>query len=312
MTVRLAIVVPCYNEEAVLPETARRLLALLDQLQAANMIAADSQVFFVDDGSRDATWGVIERFAAVDARVHGLKMSRNRGHQIALLAGLLSVEGDVLVSIDADLQDDIEVVAEMLRKHLDGAEIVYGVRTSRDTDTVFKRLTATGYYRLLELMGIEIVYNHADYRLLSRRALEALGSYGEVNIFLRGIIPLLGFRTATVEYARQDRLAGESKYPLRRMLSLAIHGVTSFSIAPLRMISSLGLLACAFSIGMIVWIVAGKMVLGSVIPGWASSVIPIYFIGGVQLLSIGILGEYIGKIYLETKRRPRYHVDKII
>ncbi|PWV58718.1 glycosyltransferase family 2 protein [Plasticicumulans acidivorans] len=312
MPLQLGIVVPCYNEEAVLPETVQRLLALLDRLNAAQLISADSQLYFVDDGSRDATWKLIEQFAATDARVHGVKLSRNRGHQNALLAGLFSARGDALVSIDADLQDDVETIEQMVRKHLNGADIVYGVRSSRASDTAFKRSSAEAYYRLLELLGVEIVYNHADYRLLSRRALEALGGFNEVNLFLRGIIPLLGFQTATVEYIREERFAGESKYPLRRMLGLAIEGVTSFSVTPLRLITGLGLIICGFSLLMIIWIILGKLLTDSVVPGWASSVIPIYFLGGVQLLSIGVLGEYIAKIYLETKRRPRYFIEKTI
>ncbi len=312
MSIFLAIIVPCYNEEAVLPETARRLLGLLGRLKLAQLITDESHVCFVDDGSFDATWTLIEQLAAADRRVHGVKLSRNCGHQNALLAGLFSAHGQAFVSIDADLQDDVDVIEQMVREHIAGANIVYGVRASRRSDTVMKRLTAEGYYRLLETMGVEVIFNHADYRLLSRRALEALGSFGEVNMFLRGIIPLLGFRTAIVEYARHERFAGRSKYPLRRMLGLAVDGITSFSVAPLRMIAGLGLLICCFSILMIVWIVLGKLLTNSVIPGWASSVVPIYFIGGVQLLGMGVLGEYVAKIYLETKRRPRYILEKTI
>jgi glycosyltransferase involved in cell wall biosynthesis len=312
MSLRLTIVVPCYNEEAVLPETAQRLLALLTRLDEAQLISPGSQVCFVDDGSRDATWTLIEQLAASEPRVHGVKLSRNCGHQNALLAGLLSAEGEALVSIDADLQDDVDVIEQMVRKHLDGADIVYGVRSSRRSDTVLKRRTAEAYYRLLEIMGVDIIYNHADYRLLSRRALQALTSFSEVNMFLRGVIPMLGFRTATVEYIRYERFAGESKYPLRRMLGLALDGITSFSVAPLRMITGLGLLICGFSLLMVLWIILGKLLTNSVVPGWASSVVPIYLIGGVQLFSIGVLGEYVAKIYLETKRRPRYILERTI
>jgi glycosyltransferase involved in cell wall biosynthesis len=312
MIVQLAIVVPCYNEESVLPETVRRLLALLDRLTAAHSVGSNSCIYFVDDGSRDSTWRLIEEFASAHQRIHGIKLSRNCGHQNAVLAGLLSAEGDAIVSIDADLQDDVEAIERMVHKHLNGADIVYGVRSSRATDTVFKRGTAMGYYRFLELMGVEIVYNHADYRLLSRRALNALNGYSEVNMFLRGIIPLLGFPSAEVEYERHERFAGESKYPLRRMLGLAIDGITSFSVAPLRMISALGCLICGFSISMIAWVILGKLLTNQIVPGWASSIVPIYFLGGVQLLSIGVLGEYIAKIYLESKRRPRFFVEKTL
>ncbi len=312
MSVKLAIVVPCYNEEEVLPTTCGRLLALLDRIGAAGLVSADSHLCFVDDGSRDGTWGLIEAHAAADPRVRGIKLSRNCGHQRALLAGLTTAEGDVLVSIDADLQDDVDVIEAMVRKHLDGADIVYGVRASRETDTAAKRGTAQAYYRLLEMMGVEIVYNHADYRLLSRRALAALGSFSEVNLFLRGIIPLLGFRSATVEYSRAERFAGESKYPFRRMLALAVDGITSFSVMPLRLITIIGLLTCGFSLLMVVWIVLGVLLTTNAVPGWASSVVPIYLIGGVQLFSIGLLGEYVGKVYMETKRRPRYFIEKIL
>ena len=312
MSIKLSIVIPCYNESEVFPETSRRLLALLDHLQTQALITEDSSLYFVDDGSEDNTWQLIQKLAENSSHVHGIKLSRNRGHQNALLAGLFCAEGDVLVSIDADLQDDISVIENMLIKHREGADIVYGVRSARDTDTAFKRGTAETYYRLLELMGVDIVYNHADYRLLSRRALTALGDFNEVNLFLRGIIPLLGFRSATVEYERHERFAGESKYPLRKMLALAADGITSFSVTPLRLITALGFSVCLFSVVMALWIVLGKLLTDSIVPGWASSVVPIYFLGGVQLLSIGVLGEYVAKIYLETKRRPRYIIERII
>lgn len=309
---RLGVVVPCYNEEEVLPETGRRLIELLDHMTSLGLVSQGSGIYFVDDGSKDRTWAIIENMAAKDSRVHGIKLSRNRGHQNALLAGLFGAEGDALVSVDADLQDDISVVEEMVRKHRDGVEIVLGVRKGRDTDTAFKRGTAEMYYRLLNALGVDIVFNHADFRLMGRRALDCLGGYSEVNLFLRGIIPLIGFPTDTVYYDRSERFAGESKYPLRRMLGLAVDGITSFSIMPLRMISALGLIVCAFSVVMILWVIYGKLVMDAALPGWASSVIPIYFLGGVQLLSIGVLGEYIAKIYLETKRRPRYFIEKTI
>ncbi|AUB82361.1 glycosyltransferase [Candidatus Thiodictyon syntrophicum] len=312
MTIRLAIVVPCYNEEAVLPETNRRLLAQLTRLQELGLTTDDSTLFYVDDGSKDNTWGLIESLAAADSRVHGLKLSRNRGHQWALMAGLLAVEGDALVSIDADLQDDVSVIEAMVREHLAGAEVVYGVRDSRQTDGAFKRGSALLYYRVMKMMGVELVYNHADFRLLGRRVVEALRQYGEVNLFLRGIVPLIGYRAATVKYDRAARFAGVSKYPLRKMLNFAIEGITSFSVVPLRLITLLGFLVSCFSFVMILYIVYGTLVLQAVVPGWASSVVPIYFLGGIQLLSIGILGEYVAKIYLEAKQRPRYFVEKVI
>jgi len=310
MTVRLAIVVPCYNEEEVLPETNRRLLALLTRLSELQLSSVDSGVYYVDDGSKDATWPLIESLAATDTRVHGIKLSRNRGHQNALLSGLMSVEGDAIVSIDADLQDDVSVIEAMVREFINGAEVVYGVRDSRQTDTIFKRRTALLYYGLMKKMGVDLVHNHADFRLLGRRAVEALRQYGEVNMFLRGIVPLIGYRSATVKYDRAERFAGVSKYPLRKMLIFAVEGITSFSIVPLRLITLFGLLISGFSFAMILYIFYGALVLKAVIPGWASSVLPIYFLGGIQLLSIGILGEYVAKIYLETKQRPRYFIEK--
>jgi len=312
MTVLLAIVVPCYNEQEVLGETNRRLLAVLDSLIAKNRVTAESRIYYVDDGSRDGTWPLIESLAAADLRSRGIKLSRNRGHQAALLAGLLSVEGDAVVSIDADLQDDVTVIESMVREFMAGAEVVYGVRGSRRSDTVFKRNTAMIYYALMKAMGVDLVPNHADFRLLGRRAVEALREYDEVNLFLRGVVPLIGYRTATVTYDRAERMAGISKYPLRKMITFAAEGVTSFSIVPLRLITYLGLLVSAFSFAMIVFILYGAIVLKAVIPGWASSVVPIYFLGGIQLLSIGILGEYVAKIYLETKRRPRFNIEKTL
>ena len=307
---RLAIVVPCYNEQAVLPETIRRLGILLDELVGAGKIGADSGAWMVDDGSRDQTWATIAEAAAADARFHGVRLSRNRGHQNALLAGLEVAQGDAIVSIDADLQDDLGVIGKMIDLHAAGVDIVYGVRQSRGSDTVFKRMTATGYYRILASLGVQIVYNHADYRLMSRRALEALARYSEVNMFLRGIVPQLGFATATVHYDRSERFAGESKYPLPKMLALALDGITSFSVIPLRLIAGLGIAVCLFSVLAIGWVLFGKIVRHDVVPGWASSVIPIYLLGGVQLFSIGVIGEYVGKIYLETKRRPRFFISE--
>ena len=310
MSIHLAIVVPCYNEHEVLPETNRRLIALLDRMAVAGLVIEGSAIHYVDDGSRDGTWPLIQQLAAQDPRVHGLKLSRNRGHQAALMAGLLNVEGDAMVSIDADLQDDVDVIEAMVREFISGHEVVYGVRDSRATDTVFKRQTALAYYGLLRRMGVDLVHNHADFRLLGRRAVEALREYGEVNLFLRGVVPLIGYKATSVKYNRAERFAGESKYPLRKMLAFAIEGVTSFSIVPLRLITLLGLGISVFSFVMILFVLYGTLVLKAVIPGWASSVVPIYFLGGIQLLSIGIIGEYVSKIYMETKRRPRYFIEQ--
>jgi glycosyltransferase involved in cell wall biosynthesis len=312
ITTTLGIVVPCYNEEEVLPETGKRLLELMDRLQAADLIKADSSIYFVDDGSKDKTWEIIQELAQRDSRIHGVKLSRNKGHQNALLAGLSVAKGEALVTVDADLQDDINVIQEMVKLFLAGTEIVYGVRRSRATDTAFKRGTAQIYYKLLEKMGVEIVYNHADYRLMSRRAVEHLQEYSEVNLFLRGIVPLLGYNAATVYYDRTERFAGESKYPLRRMLALAFDGITSFSVTPLRFIAAVGVVVFIASFGMVAWVMYGRLFMNTAIPGWASSVIPIYFLGGIQLLSIGVLGEYVAKIYLETKRRPRFAIEKVL
>lgn len=309
---KVGIVVPCYDEEDVLPETGRRLLELLDRMTSKGLVTPNSAVYFVDDGSKDKTWLIIEALAASDNRIHGIKLSRNRGHQNALLAGLFGAQGDALVSVDADLQDDIGVIEDMVLKYREGVEIVLGVRKARTTDTVFKRGSAELYYKLLHMMGVDVVFNHADFRLMGRRAIDCLGGYAEVNLFLRGIIPLIGFPTDTVYYDRSERFAGESKYPLKKMLALAADGVTSFSVMPLRMISAFGLMICGFSVLMILWVMLGRWVLDSAIPGWASTVIPVYFLGGAQLLSIGVLGEYVAKIYLETKRRPRYFVEKSI
>lgn len=312
MLPRLGVVIPCYNEEAVLHETRKRLDALLDLLVTNGYIAPDSVVYWVDDGSRDTTWQLIENFRQGSSRYSGIKLSRNVGHQRALLAGLMTAEGDVLVSLDADLQDDPSAIIQMIDAWREGNEIVFGVRDQRATDSTFKRVTAHGFYRLMAKMGVDLIYDHADYRLMSRRAIECLRAYGEVNMFLRGIIPQIGFRTTTVRYSRHERFAGESKYPFHRMCALAIDGITSFSVVPLRLISILGLTTCILSLAMVAWIIYGHLVLNATLPGWASTVVPTYFLGGVQLLSIGILGEYIAKIYLETKKRPRYFVEKVL
>jgi glycosyltransferase involved in cell wall biosynthesis len=310
--ITFGIVVPCFNEEAVLPDTCRRLAALLGRLQADGRIGSASRIYFVDDGSRDCTWRVIENMVTAGEPVAGIRLSRNRGHQNALLAGLLAASGDALVSIDADLQDDVEQIETMLQRHADGYDVVYGVRKHRDTDTLFKRVTAEGFYRLIAVMGVETVRNHADFRLLSRRAVEGLRAYREVNLYLRGIIPLLGYPSAIVEYDRCERLAGESKYPLRKMLSLALEAVTSFSVVPLRVVTALGLAVSIGSAAVIGWALWTALVAHEALPGWTSTVLPIYFLGGVQMLSLGIIGEYVGKMYLESKGRPRYFVERTI
>lgn len=306
----LAIVVPCYNEEAVLPETARRLLALLGDLRARDEVCEGSGVYFVDDGSSDATWQIIESLAAAQPQVHGLKLSSNRGHQNALLAGMLKVPGDAIITIDADLQDDPEAMRAMLTAHRAGAEVVYGVRRCRSADTIFKRFTAEGYYRLLSRLGVEVLFNHADYRLLSRRVVDALAQYGECNLFLRGIVPQLGFDSAVVHYDRAERFAGETKYPLVKMLAFALEGVTSFSAAPLRAITMFGLCVSLVSFAFGIWTLWERLVNHEGVPGWASTLVPMFFLGGIQLLSLGVIGEYVSKIYMESKGRPRYIIDR--
>ncbi|MFZ2170469.1 MAG: glycosyltransferase [Methylococcaceae bacterium] len=308
----VSIVVPCYNEEAVLLETTRQLADVLQHLITEGKITPNSRVYYVDDGSRDRTWDLIESLAETNDFVHGIKLSRNRGHQNALLAGLLTAEGEVIISVDADLQDDLSAIQKMIELYAAGYDIVYGVRDSRKTDTFFKSFTAKAYYRLLSAMGVEIVYNHADYRLMSRQVIEALREFGEVNLFLRGIIPQLGFSYALVYYDRAERYAGESNYPLIKMLSLAWQGITSFSNLPLRFITGLGLIVSLISFLVTVWAIAVRLFTQDAIPGWASTVLPIYFLGGIQLLCLGIMGEYLAKIYSETKRRPRYIIEKMI
>ena len=308
--IRLSIVVPCYNEEEVLPETAKRLLAVLQGLRERGKVAPESALLLVDDGSRDRTWAIIEELSARHTGVRGLKLSRNRGHQTALLAGLLHAKGDATISVDADLQDDLDAIEQMVEAHQRGAEVVYGVRKRRDRDTAFKRQSAHLYYRMLALMGVEVVFNHADYRLLGRRVVEALRQFGESNLFLRGIIPQLGFPSAVVYYDRAERFAGVSKYPLRRMLSFAWEGITSFSAAPLRMITGLGLLISLGSFGVALWALFIRLFTEQAVPGWASTVVPLYLLGGVQLLCVGVIGEYLAKIYMETKRRPPFFIEK--
>jgi glycosyltransferase involved in cell wall biosynthesis len=309
--INLSVVVPCFNEEEVLPETITRLSRVLDALRAAGKISGASRIYFVDDGSRDATWRLIEEGVNAGKPIVGVKLSRNRGHQNALLAGLFSAQGDALISVDADLQDDLGAIEKMIDAHLLGADVVYGVRRRRDTDTWFKRFTAESFYRLIAFMGAQTIFNHADYRLMSRRAVEALKDYREVNLFLRGIVPLIGFRSAVVEYDRAPRFAGESKYPLKKMLALSAEAITSFSVYPLRLISLMGFCVSAGSIFVTLWALWVAFYSGRTVPGWASTVLPIYFLGGVQLLALGVIGEYVGKIYMEAKGRPRFLVERI-
>ena len=306
---RITLVIPCHNEEQVLPETASRLAALLEKLTQESLIVEPS-IFFVDDGSADGTWRVIERLASEDARIHGLKLSRNFGQQSAILAGLLTAPGDALVSIDADLQDDIAAIEEMARDYARGADVVYGIRRTRKKDSFFKRTTAEGYYRLVQAMGVELKFNHADFRLLSRRVVEELRGCKESNLLLRGLIPQLGFPSALVYYDRHARYAGETSYPLSKMISLALNGITSFTAMPLKIITVLGMLISFFSFGMAAWALLIKFYNPAAVPGWASIVIPLYILGGIQLLCLGVIGQYLAKIYSEAKARPRFIVEK--
>ena len=308
----LYIVIPCYNEQAVLPLTGGQFLDKIKKLIAAGRVSDLSRVLYVDDGSRDGTWAEISRQAAADSHVLGVRLSRNRGHQNAVLCGLMEAYRrgcGATISIDCDGQDDIDAMDRMLDAFDDGCEIVYGVRENRDTDTFFKRFTAEGYYRLLRFMGADIVFNHADYRLLSRRAIEALSGFKEVNLFLRGMVPLIGFKSTSVAYARAERRAGESHYPLSKMLKLAFDGITSLSVRPIRMITVTGLIISLCSVVGIIWSLVTALT-GRSVPGWASTACIVFFMGGLQALFMGVIGEYIGKIYLETKGRPRYIVER--
>lgn len=307
----LSVVVPCFNEEAVLRETYARLVELRRRLIATGKISQRSEVVFVDDGSRDETWRIIDAWVQEGAPVVGVKLSRNCGHQNALLAGLSTAKGNAVITIDADLQDDEGAIEQMIDAFHDGYEVVYGVRARRDTDTWFKRTSAQSFYRLMSALGVKTVYDHADYRLLSQRAIRYLDQFSEVNLFLRGVVPLLGLRSTTVRYDRRARFAGESKYPLRKMLEFALNGITSFSVAPLRAITLLGFLvslACVLFAG---WAVLVKLTSPNAVPGWASTILPIYFLGGVQLFCAGVLGEYVGKIYMEIKKRPRFLIERV-
>lgn len=309
----LYVVVPCYKEEAVLPETSKRLREKLHALMQAGKIAENSRVMFVNDGSKDRTWQIIEELHASDRLFSGVNLSRNRGHQNALLAGLNTAMqyADMIISMDADLQDDINAMDAMIDAYHNGYDIVYGVRSSRKKDSFFKRFTAEGYYHLLQMMGVDIVFNHADYRLMSRRAVEGLAQFGETNVFLRGIVPQIGYPSTTVEYARAERFAGESKYPLKKMLAFAFDGITSFSLKPVRLILMLGAVIFALSLLMLIWTLVDWL-LGKTVSGWASLMCSIWMIGGIQLLSLGVIGEYIGKIYAESKKRPRYIIESIL
>lgn len=309
----LYLVVPCYNEEEALPVTAQKLSEKMTQLMQQGKIAQDSRIVFVDDGSKDATWRCISALHAESPLFRGIKLSRNCGHQRALLAGLMTVrdECDAAISLDADLQDDIHAIDEMVAQYCDGCEIVYGVRSDRETDTAFKRSTAQTYYKMMAAMGVELVYNHADYRLMSSRVLSELSGYEEVNLFLRGIVPMLGYRTGEVRYARAPRMQGESKYPLQKMLAFAFEGVTSLSIKPIRMITALGVGIFLVSLAMLIYVLI-RHFLGYTVVGWTFLAVSVWGIGGLQLLGIGIVGEYIGKMYLETKRRPRYHLEEYL
>ena len=307
------LVIPCYNEEQVLPETAKQLKKIMEDLIERGKITEDSRIAMVNDGSRDRTWEIIKELHQENVLFTGINLSRNRGHQNALLAGLMTARehADAAISLDADLQDDVGVIEKFIDEFAAGSDIVYGVRSSRKTDTFFKRFTAEGFYHVMKWLGVDIVFNHADYRLMSKRALDGLAEFEEVNLFLRGIVPQIGYRTSVVEYERHERFAGESKYPLKKMLSFAFDGISSFSVKPMRMIIHAGALMFLISIGMLVYSLIRKW-MGATIVGWTSLMVSIWMVGGIQLLCLGIIGEYIGKIYSETKKRPRYIIESIL
>jgi len=309
----LYLVIPCYNEEEVLPETTRRLTTKLEGLIQQGQIDPRSKIVYVNDGSKDGTWPLIARLHQENPLVNGINLSRNRGHQNALLAGLMTVKGqaDMVISMDADLQDDIDAIDRFIAKYYDGCDVVYGVRSARQTDSWFKRTTAQGFYKLMKFFGVDIVYNHADYRLMSRRALEELEHYEEVNLFLRGLVPLIGFRSDVVPYERHERFAGESKYPLKKMISFALDGITSFSIKPIRFITGLGVCIFVISLLMLLYFLIVHWT-GHTVAGWTSIMVSVWAIGGLQLLAIGIIGEYIGKTYMETKKRPRFIIEEYL
>ena len=309
----LYVVVPCYREEEVLPETSKRLKAKLSALIAQGKISDRSRILFVNDGSKDRTWPIIEELHAQDRIFSGVNLSRNRGHQNALLAGLMTAVqyADMMVSMDADLQDDIDAMDRMIDAYHEGCDVVYGVRSSRKTDSFFKRFTAESFYKLMKAMGVDIVFNHADYRLMSRRAVEGLSQFKEVNLFLRGIVPQIGYSWTTVEYERAKRFAGESKYPLKKMLSFAFDGITSFSVKPMRLILVLGAVIFALSLVMLLWTLI-RWIAGATVSGWASLMCSIWMIGGIQLLALGVIGEYMGKVYSEAKARPRFIIERVL
>ena len=310
---KLYIAVPCYNEEEVLPDSAVKLREKLISMMDGGLISRDSRIVFIDDGSSDNTWQLITELHQVDRIFSGIKLSRNRGHQNALMCGLMTLkdEADAVISIDADLQDDIEVFDEMVKRYEDGCDVVYGVRAKRETDTFFKRFTAEGYYKVLDKMGAKVIFNHADFRLMSRRALEAFSEFSETNLFLRGLVPMVGFKSDIVTYERSERLAGESKYPRKKMLALAWEGITSLSTKPIKLITRLGMIIFLVSIIMLIYTLI-RFFTGATQTGWASLAVSIWAIGGLQMMAIGIIGEYIGKIYLESKRRPRYIVEEYL
>lgn len=309
----LFLVVPCYNEEQVLPETAKRLTAKLQWMIDSGAVSPKSRVLFVNDGSRDHTWELIAGLHAQNPLINGLKLSRNKGHQNALLAGLMTAveHCDMAISLDADLQDDVDVIDQFVDEYYKGNDVVYGVRSSRATDTAFKRGTAVGFYRFMKALGVDIVENHADYRLMSKRALQGLSEFTEVNLFLRGIVPLIGYQSSVVQYERHERFAGESKYPLKKMLAFAFDGITSFSVKPIRLITSLGFLIFAASLLMLLYFLI-VWIMGRTVAGWTTVVCSIWMIGGIQLLCLGVIGEYIGKIYGEVKRRPRFIIEQFL
>lgn len=313
MSNRLYMVIPCYNEEEVLEETTKRLTLRFDELIARGKIAGDSKILYINDGSKDQTWPIIARLHEENKYVSGLNLSRNRGHQNAVLAGLMYAKdhADMAISMDADLQDDIMAIDEMIDKFHEGFDVVYGVRNSRKKDTWFKKTTAEGFYKFMKWMGVDIVFNHADFRLMSKRVLEQLEHYKEVNLFLRGIVPLIGYPSTEVYYERNERFAGESKYPLKKMLAFAFDGITSFSVKPIRMICTVGLLIFLVSIAMLIYSIIIHYI-GKTVPGWSSLIVSIWALGGLQLLAIGIVGEYIGKVYLEVKERPRFCIQDIL
>jgi glycosyltransferase involved in cell wall biosynthesis len=308
---RLSIIVPCYYEEAVLPETTKRLLKLLEELINDNVISSDSYILYVNDGSQDRTWALIEEYHSLYKHIKGVNLAGNVGHQNALIAGLSVALNscDIAVTIDADLQDDVNAIRDMVKKYDEGSDIVYGVRASRKTDTWFKRATAQGFYRIMKFLGVKSVYNHADYRLMSKRAVQYLLSFRERNIFLRGLVPLIGYKTDCVYYDRAERFAGESKYPLRKMLTFAFDGITSFSVVPVHMVLIMGLLFLLVAFCILIW-VGYLIITGGTIRGWASLMLSIWFCSGCLLVGMGIVGEYIGKIYIEVKDRPRYNIEK--